>query len=842
MRPLSARAKFCSQPASASEDQERARVDDAAHKERQAWARERPAQPPEAAGRTCATSDGGGDSGGDGPIGLGNRHSNKPQEVVVAASTPDNWKQCFHAGALVKIIQDLCSLGQSSKTNDAIQSTRGLVQRSLDCEGCSVFLVQGEKGLICNSISAPALPKSMGVVSRVAQGLAASINVSNENKCDFFDERIDRDPDLKIRVGKGLLAQGVFSSCGKVVGVILAVGKVRGPSFDTTDEGILKAIAIQVGMILGLCKTARKMEGKFHEGERDKRFAKALNDCKTSSSVQVLVQQYVKELTDATSVEFFTAEVFARVQSMDGSDDPVTHENHPVDTATRAFRSGRAFVIEDLSVHDQYRHLRRQHNFARSVMSIPMRVGPNGKILGVIQARNDDAFKFSHHQAEQMEPMLFMMTKELERIMMWDNTLKLQKRLPLVFTAREIFGTLFVAEDVAREVLNAKSACVYVFNQTSNRIWTAHPTSSERDEFDADLGIVGDCLRRNELMQVSNALHDARYFEPIDGNKCMDLGTHHRHMLLAPIRALKDKRLLGVLVISRDQSQSFSNIDETFAKVIAITLAAAFEVCMEHEIYEVALKDNRTIMRLAATMQHNNRIPDLAQATILGTLEAMQASECIVLLKPEANERIQAFKEEEDISKVKLRKFSLFDGQLEEDIVQWDDAVIEQSILKGRMVNVTSQRMLNAIGYKRLHRSCSLSHFPFRCALISLPTSLPLPLGIVCNHPFSTSFAASLKKHFRLSAISGAHSLPSQLDRQPDELLLGPTMCTPLFTGLDQGQVFGAIQIRRPVKAAGKFEWVCTGILAGISSSRVCRQVEANVILMHVCFFSFHRE
>jgi hypothetical protein len=56
---------------------------------------------------------------------------------------------------------------------------------------------------------------------------------------------------------------------------------------------------------------------------------------------------------------------------------------------------------------------------------------------------------------------------------------------------------------------------------------------------------------------------------------------------------------------------------------------------------------------------------------------------------------------------------------------------------------------------------------------------------------------------FRLSAISGNKALNSQIDRDPDELLLGPIMCCPLFTGLDRGQVFGAILIKRLNKAPG---------------------------------------
>lgn len=120
-----------------------------------------------------------------------------------------------------------------------------------------------------------------------------------------------------------------------------------------------------------------------------------------------------------------------------------------------------------------------EHNNARSVISIPMRVGANGKILGVLQGMvphvppqtksdtlkrrppdensviaswpttlifslelfsglHGEPFKFSKHQAELMEPMLFMMTKVLERTQMSDNTLKLQTKIPKVFTARDI--------------------------------------------------------------------------------------------------------------------------------------------------------------------------------------------------------------------------------------------------------------------------------------------------------------------------------------------------------------------------------------------------------------------
>ena len=43
------------------------------------------------------------------------------------------------------------------------------------------------------------------------------------------------------------------------------------------------------------------------------------------------------------------------------------------------------------------------------------------------------------------------------------------------------------------------------------------------------------------------------------------------------------------------------------------------------------------------------------------------------------------------------------------NVGQWHDTVLEQSLLRGMMVNVTSQRMLNALGYKRLHKLSAIS-------------------------------------------------------------------------------------------------------------------------------------
>jgi len=214
----------------------------------------------------------------------------------------EDWITCSNSNGFLRVMHELCTLGRSSKTDTAISRTRALVKEGLDCEGCSVFLVMGENRLHCNALSAPELPETVGVVGRVVLRTADLINVPREDNCDFFDQRVDRDPDLKTRMGTGLLAHGVFSTSGELMAVILAVGKLRGLSFGRADETILKAISAQVGMILGLCKTVRKMESDFKESERDIRFAKALNECRTSDSVLTLSQQYVTEMTGASEV------------------------------------------------------------------------------------------------------------------------------------------------------------------------------------------------------------------------------------------------------------------------------------------------------------------------------------------------------------------------------------------------------------------------------------------------------------------------------------------------------------------------------------------------------------
>ena len=89
---------------------------------------------------------------------------------------------------------------------------------------------------------------------------------------------------------------------------------------------------------------------------------------------------------------------------------------------------------------------------------------------------------------------------------------------------------------------------------------------------------------------------------------------------------------------------------------------------------------------------------------------------------------------------------------------------------------------------------CSASH-----GLVLAPSCQPRSSRAVSRYRW-LMYVCTVR---RLSAISGCNSMPSQMQGNADELLLGPTMCSPLFTGLDRGRVFGAMQIRRARKAAG---------------------------------------
>ena len=151
----------------------------------------------------------------------------------------------------------------------------------------------------------------------------------------------------------------------------------------------------------------------------------------------------------------------------------------------------------------------------------------------------------------------------------------------------------------------------------------------------------------------------------------MNLGNHHRPMILAPIHAMEDKKVLGVLVVCRDGKQSFSSTDANFATVIASTLAATFQICMEHEIYEVALKDSRNMIRLASSLHHELVIPDLALATIKGAMEALRATECVVLLRCQIRANEDVVGEDDQMRKVKLRNRSRLELRILRQSCSW---------------------------------------------------------------------------------------------------------------------------------------------------------------------------
>eukprot|EP00001_Collodictyon_triciliatum_P042605 07652_5 len=115
-----------------------------------------------------------------------------------------------------------------------------------------------------------------------------------------------------------------------------------------------------------------------------------------------------------------------------------------------------------MSANDQYRSMRQKHENAKSVLSVPIRIGQGGKILGVLQGLHPEPFKFSRFHCEEMEPMLFMMGKVLALTQMSDATLKVQQKLPKVLTTRSVRDAIFIAEPVAREVLSAQAVCVFI--------------------------------------------------------------------------------------------------------------------------------------------------------------------------------------------------------------------------------------------------------------------------------------------------------------------------------------------------------------------------------------------
>ncbi len=164
-------------------------------------------------------------------------------------------------------------------------------------------------------------------------------------------------------------------------------------------------------------------------------------------------------------------------------------------------------------------------------------------------------------QTEQ--PVMAGMLAQLQSILSFCKKMSTKKELPdlLVFLTKE-----------GARLLEAERLTIFLLDEERRELWSQVTLDGERIRFDARLGIAGAAAMTGEVINVSDAQHDARFYQAVDTQ------THFRTrtVLAVPLRTPAG-RIIGTLQALNKKGGSFKGEDEQVAQALADQAAIAIE-------------------------------------------------------------------------------------------------------------------------------------------------------------------------------------------------------------------------------------------------------------------------
>ncbi|MDH3439107.1 MAG: SpoIIE family protein phosphatase [Gammaproteobacteria bacterium] len=122
--------------------------------------------------------------------------------------------------------------------------------------------------------------------------------------------------------------------------------------------------------------------------------------------------------------------------------------------------------------------------------------------------------------------------------------------------------------NAARTILDADRGTVFLYDESVDELYIKVATGLETIRIPADKGIVGECAKTRELINVPDCYADDRFNREIDKKT----GYKTRCMLTIPLIGYEDS-LIGVLQILNKNSGVFDDQDEFIAQALAAQAA-----------------------------------------------------------------------------------------------------------------------------------------------------------------------------------------------------------------------------------------------------------------------------
>ncbi len=138
---------------------------------------------------------------------------------------------------------------------------------------------------------------------------------------------------------------------------------------------------------------------------------------------------------------------------------------------------------------------------------------------------------------------------------------------------RDLGTLLDLIAHESTHLLEAERATIFLLDREANELWSKVALgSSQILRFDARLGVAGAATMSGELINVSDAYQDRRFYAGFDEST----GFHTRTLLAAPLRNYAGE-ILGAFEVVNKRSGTFTGEDEEILKSLAAHAAVAIQ-------------------------------------------------------------------------------------------------------------------------------------------------------------------------------------------------------------------------------------------------------------------------
>jgi phosphoserine phosphatase len=153
--------------------------------------------------------------------------------------------------------------------------------------------------------------------------------------------------------------------------------------------------------------------------------------------------------------------------------------------------------------------------------------------------------------------------------------------------------------DSLREVLSAERASLFLYDETTNELYSKISHDLKEVRFPADRGIAGAAAQTRKTINIPDAYADARFNRDVD----KQTGYRTRCLLTVPLIGLENK-LVGVVQVLNKLGGVFTGYDERLAEALAAQVGVAIQRAQLMEHY-VRKKEIEQSLRIAREIQQN---------------------------------------------------------------------------------------------------------------------------------------------------------------------------------------------------------------------------------------------